>query len=329
MIRCININELNYSISEQIDLFICSSSYEDRCFSAASRLPKEKIKNTIICANRDYDEHISENLSVLVDFFADNYLIADVFTSNPIQTADNIEGLIDVLLTSYSIYNILVDITTFTHEILLILMAILSNKYPTLHVTCCYVNAVEYSNDQANQKDKWLSRGVGDVRAILGYAGTIKPSLQTHLIMIVGYEHERASKIIEILEPDSLSLGYGLASDATTEKNRGANAQYKDLVKQMYAFYDDISDFNIPCSNPYEACKSIVDEIERIGIEKNIILVPMNNKISTLGAALAYGLKNDIQLCYAPALVYNYASYSVPGNKCYIFDWSIELSIPH
>lgn len=37
-------------------------------------------------------------------------------------------------------------------------------------------------------------------------------------MVIVGYEYERAVRIIETVEPDFLSLGYGLASDSTTEK---------------------------------------------------------------------------------------------------------------
>ena len=251
-----------------------------------------------------------------------------MFSSSPIKSADNIEEALNKLSSTCSPPSILLDITTFTHETLLILLAIIINKYPTANITCCYVNAKEYSIGAVKQEDKWLSIGVGDVRTILGYAGTTKPSLKTHLIVIVGYEHERATKIIEGLEPDSLSLGYGEASDATTEKNKGANKQFVDLIKEMSVYYENVSEFIVPCNSPYNACKAILDEVNRIGPDKNIIIVPMNNKISTIGVALAYFEKNDIQLCYAPALIYNYLSYSIPGDKCYFFslNTSSELS---
>lgn len=44
----------------------------------------------------------------------------------------------------------------------------------------------------------------------------------------------------------------------------------------------------------------------------NLVVAPMNSKISTLGAALAARVNPDIQLCYAPAVTYNFENYSKP-----------------
>ena len=328
MVKHVKVENLRLETTDHFDLFICSASFEDRCSTIASNLLPSNIGRALICTNRDYDEYIKDNLQMLTELFTGIYQIADVFSSSPLKSADNIEEALNELSAGKSPQSILLDITTFTHESLLILLAILNNKYPTTKVTCCYVNAKEYSIDSTKQEDKWLSIGVGEVRTILGYAGTIKPSLKTHLIVVVGYEHERATKIIERLEPDTLSLGYGEASDATTEKNRGANKQFVDLIKEMSVYYENVSEFVVPCNSPYNACKAILNEVNRIGPDKNIIIVPMNNKISTIGVALACFQKKDIQLCYAPALIYNYLSYSVPGDKCYFFnlDVSPELS---
>ena len=48
--------------------------------------------------------------------------------------------------------------------------------------------------DNKNLEAKWLSRGIGEVRSILGYSGTLKPSRSNLLIVIVGYEYERAGE---------------------------------------------------------------------------------------------------------------------------------------
>lgn len=139
-------------------------------------------------------------------------------------------------------------------------------------------------------------------------------------MIIVGYEYERAVNIIDAIEPDFLSIGYGVASNATTEKNLGANQQYSQLVKQMATYYDEVFDFTLPCNNPFLAAQEITRQIQQIGKGKNVIIVPMNNKISTIGAAIVALKDPDIQLCYAPAIIYNYASYSIPGDTCYMFD---------
>ena len=46
-----------------------------------------------------------------------------------------------------------------------------------------------------------------------------------------------------------------------------------------------------------------------------------NNKLSTVGTSLAAFEKPEIQCCYAPAVIYNYENYSVPGKRCYFIDW--------
>lgn len=47
----------------------------------------------------------------------------------------------------------------------------------------------------------------------------------------------------------------------------------------------------------------------------------MNNKMSTVGVALAAMQNENVQICYAPAVIYNESNYSLPGKDCYIFDY--------
>ena len=83
MINCINLDELSSAITEQVDLFICSSSYENRCFSVASKLPRKKVGYAIICANRDYDEHISDNLNVFNFVFSQRQrIVINIMVNN-------------------------------------------------------------------------------------------------------------------------------------------------------------------------------------------------------------------------------------------------------
>jgi hypothetical protein len=185
-------------------------------------------------------------------------------------------------------------------------------------LTCVYANAKEYSvGDKVNQK--WLSKGIEEVRAVLGYSGNLIPSKKTHFLIIVGYEYERAIAMINILEPNVLSLGYGKSENATVEKDKEANSFYSHLVMEMLPSYPNANKFNVSCNDPYETYNGLKKYIRKYK-DENIIIAPMNNKISTIGVGLL-ALKNDnIQICYGQALTYNIINYSLPGSKCYIFD---------
>jgi hypothetical protein len=137
--------------------------------------------------------------------------------------------------------------------------------------------------------------------------------------MIVGYEHERAAQLIETLEPNSIALGYGRSGSATTEKDKDANEQYLHLVRQVATSFTEVSTFEIPCNDPFGTRDEIKRQISSVN-GMNVLIAPMNNKLSTIGVALTCFENGDVQLCYAQALGYNYSNYSKPGRECYIFE---------
>src|SRR5208337_3388367 len=190
--------------------------------------------------------------------------------------------------------------------------------FSTSRITGAYANASEYSVGD-DIRHKWLSRGIGEVRSVLGYPGNIVLSRKTHLMLIVGYEHERAAGLIDSIEPNSIALGYGRSGSATTEKNKDANEHYMNLVKQMATSFSEISLFEIPCDDPQGTRDKLREQINKAG-DVNILIAPMNNKLSTIGAAWAAFENRDVQICYARALSYNYGGYSMPGSHCYLLD---------
>ena len=48
-------------LADSYDLFICSSSYEQRCLSIPNSIDINKIKQTFIVSNINLLEHIEEN----------------------------------------------------------------------------------------------------------------------------------------------------------------------------------------------------------------------------------------------------------------------------
>lgn len=241
----------------------------------------------------------------------------ELSTRNPLISANNIQAA----LTGLSIANrvCLVDISTFTHESLLILFKLLIiHRESGEQIFLAYTNAAEYNPGVPNEK-KWLSYGVREVRTVLGFAGEIMPSKRSHLIVLVGYEHERASELISTFEPDVLSLGHGKSGTQTALQHHETNQHFFGLVRQAVATHPGVNTFEFSCNDPVATKLAILEQIVRYP-DHNHIIAPMNTKLSTIGAGLVASEDSKIQICYAEPLLYNYNNYSFPGENCYLLE---------
>ena len=318
--RRFRLSQLSESIELPIDVFICCGSYEDRSRSVADAIEPGKVRSALIVEHTNLRAHVGENTRYLSNRFGSRAMHVPIDSTDPIVTADSLMESLQRVADGKPL-NYLIDITTFTHESLLILFRILCDQHDVNdQVTFVYTSAADYSSgDPVDQK--WLSKGVDQIRSVLGYPGELLPSRRSHLVILVGYEHERATTLIKVFEPSLISLGYGKSGSATSEKNRGAMSHFYKLVSQTAKTYGQVAHFEFSCNDPLDAKRAI---LERVSSQEtcNQIVAPMNTKISTLGSALAALEDDRIQLCYAQALTYNYAAYSSPGDSCYLISLS-------
>jgi hypothetical protein len=310
--------DLGATLQGSIDLLICCGSFEQRSRSIPEALDPQIVRRALVAQNVDLEAYTGENAKRLRSRYQGKCFGVDIRTDDPLLTADNL-GTALVELAKDDPQKCLVDITTFTHESLLILLKLLALTVE-LHgsTVFAYASAGEYSVGLRDH-DKWLTKGVKEIRSVLGYSGDIIPSRKTHLIILVGYEHERASQLIASLGPSILSLGCGGRGTATSEKHQAANEHFRQLLRSSYALYDQCYDFDFSCCDPWEAKDAIIAQARKFS-DHNVVVAPMNTKISTVGAALATQEMECIQLCYAQALRYNYQHYSEPGDKCHLFE---------
>lgn len=318
VVKKYKLNDLSENTSNPIDLFICTASFESRCLSVPQNIELSKIKNAIIFYMKDSIKYINDNKTILHEHFKGISTCVELMHTDPLFTADRMQETLISCSQHGAVTSIMVDITTFTHESLLILLRLIPIVFPEATIVYAYANAQEYDSDN-KKDDKWLSKGIGDIRSVLGYPGEILPARKTHLIVVVGYEFERAASIINALEPSVLTLAFGRSDNATTDKDKDANEHYLSLVEQMASSYQEINRIEVKCDDPIETSTRIEEHIADYS-NMNTVIVPLNNKISTLGVAFAAMSNPSVQLSYAPALVYNYANYSMPGDSCYIIN---------
>lgn len=306
----INLNSIN-DYNNDIDLIICSASFESRAVSIIKHIKRANIKYRILIVNERESNLFEDCIST---FKAMGFQLIIVDFENPIDIIEKFNELTTLL--EKKIRNILVDISTFTHEGLLITLKYLDlykEDYQSLIIA--YVCAKEYSINEHDSHKKWLSKGIKRVNSILGYPGNINPSKKNHLIILFGFEEERTLKLIHELDYEDISLGFGNPEESIAHEHFEINRdRHEKLLQQL----PNAQKFIFSLRDPQKTYIELLKQAE-VFVDYNIVIAPMNNKLSTLGAGLAALRNPHIQLCYAKANEYNVKGYSSPSDSCYIF----------
>lgn len=314
-IKNVHISDIENHILDNCAL-ICCASFESRCLSIPSSIAS-KIGDIIIFKNSSVDiSAMIANYDSMKGLFS-SPIINEISFDQPEVIADSMAKTIEILADRNE--NLLVDVTTFTHEALLILLRILhlyKNFFSS--ILCLYAGAGEYSPGYTPESI-WLSKGCKDVRNVIGFPGIIKPIAKTNLILLAGFELERATKLIELVEPDRLILGNGI--DPINDKIFGAMAYFRDKYNAWKEDYKIIEkdDFEFSCKDIEQTVRTLSAIISKVP-EENYILVPLNTKLSTISTAIIALENRRIQLCYAVPEIYNYENYSSPGETVTIVD---------
>ena len=301
---------LSSNINSPIDLVVTCASFEERCLSASLMLPEKEIGSAIIFFIEKYSSVSSEHRSKLLSHFKDKGQEVPLSHNNPRDTADKI---IDTLIPNFSDYqNILVDISTFTRESLLILIkALEQNKQRHQKFQLVYTCAKETS--------KYLSHDFIELRSVLGYMGEMKPAMPLHLIIMLGFEYERAQQVIDVYEPDYISIGYGSSTESISSELHKRNVEFKEKLISIYT--DNVIDqFEHSLIDPFVVVEKLQNIVDQKRIECNTVIVPLNTKISTIGAGLFAISHPEIQICYTEMGGYNFRDYSEASNECYVIN---------
>lgn len=318
----IPISSLN-DILKSDTAFVTCASFEERSLVVAQHINAELITQAFIFST-DFNQKIVETKEKIEAIFAGKstkYLIPKNDPFYHLKAAYDMAQKID----DCGVKKILVDITTFTHEMLLIILNVLWRKkdmYDSIEFV--YTGAKEYCPDVIDSR-KWLSKGCKEVRSVLGYPGLLIPKKQSCLIILVGFEHERASGLIDKVDPDHLFIGCGITKSAyvTSEMHIGPMKEFEAMHKSLLASRTNVSTFEFSAKDIVSTLDSIKRIVEQTK-EYNHIVVPMNTKISTLAVGMAALNDPSIQLCYAEPETYNFDNYSSPGDSVLWYSWNLD-----
>ncbi|WP_354201486.1 hypothetical protein [Bradyrhizobium sp. JR4.1] len=274
----------------------------------------------LICFNDDFEDSVRENRVAILKHFGGKSRLVALRQSDPMLGLDHLHEALAAIIDGEA-KTVVIDSTTFTHEGLLILLRLLASclrEGDAIHIA--YTPAADYALG-SNAADKWLSRGLREIRSVLGFPGLMVPARDLHLIVLVGFEVERARMLIDSCEPDIVSLGSG--RDAT-DSGKAHLPRNTESLRSLSVLYPNFLKFEFSSVDPIETEQALSRQVGLFP-GKNTIIAPMNTKLSTIGAAVLAMKQREVQLCYAPAMTYNTPAYSSPCDFCYVTRLEIPL----
>lgn len=309
---------VGFFTEKAIDTFIVSSSFESRCFAIANNLVDFNFRQSIVCKVIDFNSKLcADNCSLLRE-----KLNSSISLQVSLKISDPIFSFFELAKSIVSIFKdepkkVAIDITNFTHESLLIIYRILeTNKRDDDVLYFCYNGAKEYSINEDDRNSKWLTKGVREIRSIIGYPGYSDPSQKNHLMILFGFERERTIRLIDEFEYDTVSLAFGSREDSMHPAHQSIN---EERHAEILSLYSNANKFIISLTDPETTKQEILQYASKFEND-NIVLAPMNNKVSTIGAGMAAIENKNIQLCYLQPNQYNVEGYSEPGDSFYIWE---------
>ena len=83
-------------------------------------------------------------------------------------------------------------------------------------------------------------RALSEVRSVLGFPGEMKPSRPTHMIVMAGFEFERAVEMVNICEPSFVSIGFGDRTEDATAYHQDLN---EEVVERLSRAFGEVDSF--------------------------------------------------------------------------------------
>lgn len=290
----------------EIDYFLTCLSYEDRCLTPIGLIKENRIKNFLLFYMEEYIYYTNKHKEKFKKAYP-NLIECALSTSNPIQCADQLINVFSKNFKRNS--NLVIDISTFTRESLLILIKFFYLNKNSFNEIYLFYRAAEVSGE--------LSSMINQIRSVLGYMGELDQSKPLHLILLSGFEFHRAKEMIETIQPDYISIGYGEKSSSISKDLYLKNIEFKNQLLSFCNEYKNIQEFTHSLISIESVTKKINKVISK-NPEHNFVLAPLSNKISTIGIALTAIKNPSIQICYSEVSNYNVNGYSKPLDMCFL-----------
>lgn len=295
------------------DIFIACISYEPRTTGILKKLGKsynadvlcfitnEKFKDfTRLKENKKEIENILQSSS-----FFNNYNTILASINNPVKIIIGIDKIIKSRFKNKEKINITIDSTTLPRCELLTVIYYLRHLPIVETIRILYVSPHRYG--------KWLSDGYRYSIVPTFFEGPSTFEKKTALLILTGFEYDRAVSLIDDIEPSALILGR--PEPGTSGEFSDASGAIIDKLKTTRRIATEI--YDIPANDPFQ-CRGSFREIIHKNLQSyDFYVAPMGTKLETLGVYLAYEESPNFRIVYSLPLIYNVVDYSYGCRDIY------------
>ncbi len=314
---------------EADDLFIVGASFEPRSSAITNTFDGRSYQTTNAVL------YVNEEFKDLPQTIAQLKLIADKLRLACPSFQGPTVGSWENSLTQFSSlksalapggpspepHRITVDITTFTREALLSVLAIIRWGYPNASTRLVYVSPQDYtppppspnpppitSDSEQKTTHEWLSRGFRKMRNAIGFAGIQDPQKPSALIMLMGFEVDRAISIVDNLEPSDVYLGK--AVDGTHASFLQRNTTHRAAAFSLIKSRQRVTEFNYSAQDIACTTTTLRSLIQEVSVTHNVFLTSLTTKPVLIATFLAAEGNKDVQITCSVPGEYNIDNYS-------------------
>jgi hypothetical protein len=281
------------------DIFICSASPEERCLGIARKLDKNYRANYVLLLryNRHPSEKRQRNIEQLRNYLQSVGKVHEIALDEekPIPKIKEIAQQIEEFRDKAA-PKITVDITTIIKWHLLLLLKSLDTKELAKDCRFLYTEPEDYLTEIFQP----LSFGINEVFPVPTYSGDFDFHKDLLLVLMLGYEGDRALAIFEEMDPDDCLLLIARPSyheqswEGRTER---LNKEVINMVGKSKIRYID-------ARNPVTVHQQLNDLLSSPTLQNfNHAVAPLGTKPQTLGlyAYLKTNPSNTIVIYGSPA----------------------------
>lgn len=274
------------------DVIVTVASWEERFILGLEGLIKNtQSKYVLIFSYAEYDPWSKDNIEAASELCKVNNVTLVSHKLNfatPLKTWKTVIPAVEEIIKKQT--TVTLDISTMPREVIWIICDLLNTK--AVKVQYAYHRPKEYAED-------WLSRDPGTPRFVYKLSGVCKLGLPTTLVILSGFDVERAKQLVRFYEPEALIIGLQVGSQyENLKRNRSKHKDGFSRNKEIKWF--DVDGFFLEKS--MDALETCIGEIVN---KSNVILTSLGPKISSL-AILKYHLKHpQTSIAYAPSNEFN------------------------
>ncbi len=285
--------------------YITVSSWEDRSWMSSENLLSEySCENSITFYSNEFIEHTAKTTKTINFFAIKNKSTAK---SHSFHASDQPKSWNEFKKNLDEVNNckVLFDISTSPREVIWYILHF-------LNINRCLVD-IKYSRPE--HYGEWLSKDPEKPRLIYNHSGITNLERPTALLLISGFDIERADQLIRYFEPKITFLALQSGTQYNNhKKNIDAHLEALNSSYEVQPFY-----FNSFSSDGghSEIRGEICNEVDNY----NIISTSLGPKPSTVALFKLQQEFPQIALCYIPSAKYNTGNYSSGINETISIDY--------